>query len=317
MATPTKKYICHSYIPGGNLKPEQVSKIDFNKITHTNIAFSILEPNEQGLYVPTITDSVRAGIALVLDEIKRQGADSKVLISIGGWAASFFCEAASNDQSRKAFADKCLVLLEETGIQGIDIDWEYPGFDGGGIISACKNCKTDFIALCKAVRKAIGKDYLLTVAVGSHLSRDLDYSQLNDDFDYINVMTYDMAKINHSSFFRSTFSMRFWARSGFDKSKLVFGIPFYARSRKPEYSGKGYNELMALVKEGKAKLKNSKNQDLVILADGECLGIDTPNSIARKGTWVKKHGFGGLFNWQELTDVDGELRAAMYKSLYE
>ncbi len=317
MSKDQKQYICHSYIPGSNLKPEQVAKIDFKKITHTNVAFSLLEKNEAGFYVPTITDNVRAGIALVLDEIKRQGADSKVLISIGGWAASFFCEASSNEENRKAFADQCLVLLKETGIQGIDIDWEYPGIDGGGVISACPNCRTDFIALCKAVRKAIGKDYLLTVAVGSHLSRDLDYSQLNDDFDYINVMTYDMAKINHSSFIRSTFSMRFWARSGFDKNKLVFGVPFYARSRKEEHSGKGYDELMALVKEGKATLKRSKNQDHVILADGEHLGIDTPESIARKGRWVKKHGFGGLFNWQELTDVDGELRAAMYKSLYE
>jgi len=310
-----KNYICHSYIPGGNLSAEDAAKINFNQITHTNIAFALVEKDGNGFFVPDIGKNVLAGIKLVQSEIERQGASSKILISVGGWGAGNFCEAAATTESRTAFAEKCLAYLKSTGIQGIDIDWEYPG-RCGDIISACKNCKTDYIKLCKEIRRVIGWDYLLTAAVGSHLSRDMDYAQLNDVFDYVNVMTYDMSKTAHSSFVKTTLAMRLWSGSGFDKSKLVLGIPFYARCRNEKYNARGYAELMALVRAGKATLQSSKNQDYVVI-DGSRCGIDTPVSIARKGRWVKKNGYAGLFNWQEMTDDNGELRAAMRDSLAE
>lgn len=313
MITTNKDYICHSYIPGGNLREEAVAKINFRQITHTNIAFALVERDENGFFVPDIAENIFAGIRLVQAEIERQGAASKLLISIGGWGAGNFCEAAATDQSRTAFAEKCLDYLKSTGIQGIDIDWEYPG-RCEDVISACKNCKTDYIKLCKTIRDVIGGAYLLTAAVGSHLSRDLDWAQLNDVFDYVNVMTYDMSKSAHSSFVKTTMSMRLWSGSGFDKSKLVLGIPFYARCKNEKYNAKGYAELMALVRAGKATLQSSKNQDYVVI-DGNRCGIDTPASIARKGIWVKKNGYAGMFNWQEMTDDNGELRAAMRDSL--
>ncbi len=264
MNTGKKDYICHSYIPGGNLSAEAVAKINFRQITHTNIAFALVEKDPNGFFVPNISGNILAGIKLVQAEIKQQGAVSKILISIGGWGAGNFCEASATQQSRNAFAEKCLEYLKSTGIQGIDIDWEYPG-RCADVISACKNCKTDYIKLCKTIRDVIGGGYLLTAAVGSHLSRDLDWARLNDVFDYVNVMTYDMGKTAHSSFVKTTLAMRLWSGSGFDKSKLVLGTPFYARCKSEKYNAKGYAELMALVRAGKATLPCSHPKTRIML----------------------------------------------------
>ncbi len=53
------------------------------------------------------------------------------------------------------------------------------------------------------------------------------------------------------------------------------------------------------------------------MIEGSRCSIDTPASIARKGRWVKKNGYAGMFNWQEMTDDNGELRAAMCSVLNE
>lgn len=305
-----KNYICLSYIPANGLKEETAAKIDFKKITHINIAFSLIEKNENGFYVPVISPGVRNGISVLQNEISRQGAESKLLISIGGYGASYFCEACSNDENRKSFARECASLLKNISLDGIDLDWEFPGRGNGGI-SFCKNCCADYIKLCEEIRLAIGNS-LFTSAVGSTFFKDMDYSRLNELFDFVNVMTYDMSNHAHSSFFRTTNCMRLWNKFAFDREKLVLGVPFYARCKNEEYEWRGYSDLMELVKNGKAELRRGSNQDFVVI-EGNKLGIDTPQSILKKVKWVQENGFAGIFNWQETTDRNGELRNAMAK----
>ncbi len=302
-------YICHSYIPGANLQSETVRAIVFGNITHANIAFSTVERDASGAFVPFVSQAVRAGIRLVQQEIRRQKAETKLLISIGGYQAGNFCESCRSEDARAAFAAACLEILRETGIDGIDLDWEFPGYPTGGI-SCCPHCREDYILLCKEIRAVIGTDRLLTCAVGSHLYQDMDYSALNPLFDYVNVMTYDMNQSAHSAFSKTTLTMQLWAEYAFDKAKLVLGIPFYSRCENEVYEWKGYRELMELLRAGKAELLQEDDQDFVLL-DGNRLSLDTPQSIARKVQWVKENGFAGVFNWQETTDDGGALRRAM------
>lgn len=49
--------------------------------------------------------------------------------SIGGWSLSDpFPVMAKNKASREKFVSKCVELIEAYGFDGIDIDWEYPGY---------------------------------------------------------------------------------------------------------------------------------------------------------------------------------------------
>lgn len=54
-------------------------------------------------------------------------ANTKVLISIGGWTASnFFSAAVSTAKNRKVFIKNIVALAAKHNVDGIDIDWCVP-----------------------------------------------------------------------------------------------------------------------------------------------------------------------------------------------
>ena len=75
--------LCGSYIYAGGITPEACQKIDFHRITHLFIAFSVLE-EEKGLYMPVIPAETAAGMEIIRQECTRQHAECKILLSVGG-----------------------------------------------------------------------------------------------------------------------------------------------------------------------------------------------------------------------------------------
>lgn len=55
-------------------------------------------------------------------------ANTKIMVAIGGWGDAGFEEAASDDSTRKRWARQVKAMVDLTGADGIDIDWEYPGY---------------------------------------------------------------------------------------------------------------------------------------------------------------------------------------------
>lgn len=53
---------------------------------------------------------------------------TKVMIAIGGWGdTEGFETAAGTEASRKHWAQQVATMVDRTGADGVDIDWEYPG----------------------------------------------------------------------------------------------------------------------------------------------------------------------------------------------
>ena len=72
-------------------------------------------------------DGMRRTIAL-----KEKNPDLKVLFSVGGWTAGgwIFSQMASTAENRHKFIISLVHFLNHFGFDGVDLDWEYPAWDG-------------------------------------------------------------------------------------------------------------------------------------------------------------------------------------------
>jgi hypothetical protein len=126
----------------------------------------------------------------------------RVAISVGGWGAGGFSEAASTAAGRGAFADSAAQLVAMSDADGLDVDWEYPGHDESGI-RASANDRTNFTLLLRATRAKLdevgiahgrsGADhYTLSIAVAdARFVSGIDIAGVAPDLDWFNLMTYD------------------------------------------------------------------------------------------------------------------------------
>ena len=123
----------------------------------------------------------------------------EVYISIGGWTLSnTFPAMAKSLTSRKTFAANCVKLIETYDIDGIDIDWEYPGYaDHMGT----PEDKQNFTLLLQEIRNALdalgskkGRVYGLTAALpcGPNHMDNIEIGAVSKILTELNLMTYDM-----------------------------------------------------------------------------------------------------------------------------
>ena len=212
--------------------------------------------------------------------------DVKVQISVGGWTEGcYFHDMAKTPESRSVFIKSVIELLKNYPfIDGIDIDWEFPGIDRPADPNDVndKGCpggpedKQNFTSLLRELRDAYiaggmaGK--LLTVAVSALY--DVTEHQEPDKYaqyiDWINVMTYDMHSAleehtnHHSPLFanpvdpspvtpvdkknkyNTDFVMKYYRdRYNIPANKLNIGAPYYSRGWKNIDPDTGVNGLYA------------------------------------------------------------------------
>ncbi len=135
----------------------------------------------------------------------------RVMVSIGGWTLSdAFPTVAADPERRARFAEECVRILKDYKFDGIDIDWEYPGYAEH---SGTPDDKRNFTLLMKAIRKAIDEygeeidyQFYLTAAFGASENQmeNIEWNNLVDVMDYFNMMTYDFngtwsSEANHNS----------------------------------------------------------------------------------------------------------------------
>jgi len=184
--------------------------------------------------------------------LKARNPKLKVDISVGGWSAGGFSEAARTAAGRKLFADSAAQMLVAHDADGLDIDWEYPGHDESGIASSPDD-RRNFTLLLKAVRARLDaagaahhRHYTLSTAVadGPFVS-GVDLAAANHYVDWFNMMTYDFCNsmtpdtCHHTGLHASKLApgnarttgraVRQFLAAGVPSSKLVIGAAFYAR----------------------------------------------------------------------------------------
>jgi len=175
-----------AYLSGGAGKPLP----DFDKVTNIDYAFGRIDSTFAAL---SIENPARfKQVADLKNEYNRtHSRQVKMQLSIGGWGSGRFSEMVADPALRHAFVADCKRVVEEYGIDGVDLDWEYPTSGVAGI-SFSENDIENFTVWVKELRKALGKDKLLTIATIS-TARFVDFKEVDPYIDFYNIMSYDMA----------------------------------------------------------------------------------------------------------------------------
>lgn len=193
--------------------------IPYEKLTHIN--YSFLTPNADGTFNP-ITNGWK--LRQIVETAHEHGV--RVCISVGGWGwDAQFEELAADPETRRAFVSNLTAFVDEYGLDGVDMDWEYP--DPGP-------SSENFLALIREVRLAM-PDKLLTTAVVAH-SDDHGLGIPEESFelfDFVNVMTYDGP--DHGSMEQFERGLAYWSGRGLPKEKIVLGAPFYGDPNLPYF----------------------------------------------------------------------------------
>ena len=152
-------------------------------MTHINYAFGHVSDSFDGIRVDNPA-RLRKIVAL------REGNPRlRVLLSIGGWTSGRFSEMAASDSTRAAFCRDARRIVDEFGLDGIDIDWEYPGSSEAGISSSDKDIE-NFTSLMLELRRHLGRERLLTLATYAG-GKYYDFKSFIDAVDFVNMMTAD------------------------------------------------------------------------------------------------------------------------------
>src|SRR5688572_8070854 len=119
MAVPASAWDSIVYMPSW---AGSVSQIQWPYVTHVNYAFVL--PNGNGTLQAVPNPSK---LQQLVSTAHANG--KKVLVSLGGWNGgndSGFEQLAGNASARTTFTNAIINLVNQYGLDGIDIDWEYP-----------------------------------------------------------------------------------------------------------------------------------------------------------------------------------------------
>lgn len=295
---------------------------DANKVTHINYAFGEVNKTFNGV------DIHNPARLHEIVKLKAQNKDLKIMLSIGGWGSGRFSEMAADATTRAAFVADCHRITKEFGIDGIDLDWEYPTSNAADI--SCSPSDTEnFTTLMKDLRKKLGKKQLLTFASAGN-AKYVDFKAILPYIDFVNIMSYDMGnppKYHHSALYPSdktnnTTSQAVDAHiaAGIPAHMLNLGLPFYGHGN----TKKGYSHFVTYkectkLKPGLVAMWDDTAQvPYVVDEDGDfTYCFDNPKSLAIKCQYAIDKGLLGVMYWAyPSSDEDMELVDTVYYSIY-
>lgn len=294
------------------------------------IIYAFVEINTDGtLLVPSqkyLKDMVK---------LKKEKPELKVIAAIGGWGADGFSDTALTPASRYNFARQVNKLINQYNLDGIDIDWEYPGTTAAGI-KARPEDKENFTLLLTAIRDVIGDDKWLSVAaVGDKVSinRSFEIDKIAPLINYFNIMSYDFTagetgekgKSHQANLYESDlglpgYSVDIWVNNliseGMPASKILLGVPFYGRLGAK--ITKSYDELKKnyINKNGYVFKFDNEAKSPYLIKDGEfTMSYDDPLAIYFKSQYVLEKCLGGIFSWTSTYDQANILARSMYEGI--
>ena len=339
------------YAPGfrGELDVETIAA---DKVSHINYAFVDVKDSMAWL-TNMATDTINFRN---LVKLREKNADLKILISIGGWSWSEnFSDAVLTPSSRRKFAESSAAIVEKYDLDGVDIDWEYPGFRGEDNVFRVED-RENFVSMFEALREALdrlsaktGKIQLLTTAIPcfqEFIDRN-DMGAAAQYLDYVNVMAYDFyvsgpfgghhSNLYHSESYEGELSahraITEYVAQGVPIEKIVLGVPFYGRSWFMQTGeNHGINRAIASVaraggytyirdsmmtRPGLVRYWDDKAKAPYLFNEetNQLVTFDDEESLRIKCDYVIENNLAGLMFWQFASDPKGYLLNALNEKI--
>lgn len=237
--------IAAAYFPDWTADILPPDAVDFNLFDLIDFAFAI----------PTANFDVRftqdnSGTLLHQLVALAHANNTKVLISVGGWTGSnLFSAAVASPSSRATFVANIVKMVNTYGVDGIDIDWEYPGTSGNPGNGQSPNDTANFLIFLNLLRQSLAPDARISACVtqGAFIGADgsplADVSAFAAVLDNILVMNYDVWGASSTPGPNAPLSnacpdsnqpnanqasgIAAWTAAGMPADKILMGIPSY------------------------------------------------------------------------------------------
>ncbi|KFZ23178.1 hypothetical protein V502_02341 [Pseudogymnoascus sp. VKM F-4520 (FW-2644)] len=336
--------------------------IPADKITHVLYAFANINPETGNVFLSDEwADTDRHFEGDPIDDaggnlygclkqlyiLKKKNRHLKVLLSVGGWTYSAnFATPAGTASGRSTFVSSAVALVRNLGLDGLDIDWEYPAD-----VTQAKI----FVLLLQAVRDALDTygnsfstpyHFTLTVACSASPSNyeKLLIAEMDQYVDFWNLMAYDYVwsgspKTGHqanlfpandeSTPFDTVTAVNYYISKGVATHNIVLGMPLYGRAFDATagpgspFVGVGPGSWEPGVYDFKAlpligakeyfdnKLGVSYSYDAT---KREFISYDNIAVANQKAAWIQKMELGGAMWWESSADSLGS--KSLIRSVY-
>ncbi|GFG26431.1 killer toxin subunits alpha/beta [Aspergillus udagawae] len=232
-----------------------VGQIDTDKYTHIHFAFA------------DVTKDFNVDISAVKEQFDlfKGMSGVKKIISFGGWDFSTMpgtfniLREAVKPANRDIFQRNLIAFVNEHNLDGIDLDWEYPGApDIPDIPAGDPEAGMDYYHMLSNVKKALGgfKTVSFAAPASYHYLKSFPMEQMGIHLDYIIYMTYDLhgqwdydnkwtspgcpsgnCLRSHVNETETKDALSMITKAGVPSRKVVVGVASYGRSFKMAEAG--------------------------------------------------------------------------------
>ncbi|KAK3395032.1 hypothetical protein B0H63DRAFT_533483 [Podospora didyma] len=176
-----------------NCNKKEPAELPIGPLTHLNLAFVNFDKNFN-----LIDDNGEWVSKVVVRKFKYP--DLRVNIAIGGWTfndpptATYWSDMASTKENRGKFISSVVKYLLNYGLDGVDLDWEYPvAPDRGGK----KEDGDNYVKLLEEMRAAFDHENTaweisVTLPASFWYLKGFKLKEMGKHLSYWNVMTYDI-----------------------------------------------------------------------------------------------------------------------------
>ncbi|TIB00268.1 hypothetical protein E3P94_01840 [Wallemia ichthyophaga] len=241
----TSKKMIGAYYPDWQTNRLPVNQIDWSHIDYISYAFGLIGSNDYEIELSSGTDST---LTSLVEAAHSQTPTRRVELSIGGWTGSGpFSDAVSTEANREKLATAMVEAQKKWNVDGIDIDWEYPGLPGAGNPHTGSD-SANYLKFLKVLKPQLPSNVTLSAATSVYPFAGPDGTPLDDVsgfgevFDHILIMNYDIFNAapapgpnaalsdkcgSSKPGANAEDSIKAWNEAGIPLEKIYLGVPAY------------------------------------------------------------------------------------------